>query len=395
MPPKKKATNVDDLYDIFVRLSEAYEKQGDERRSKAFQTTSEAVKNLKEITCGKDIAKFKGVGTSSVEVVNEFLETGKCARLEELEGAGKEEEEEEQVALIRGGEASLELGVFKDDDGDENYLFLYEVGDPLKRALYKDADSYFDDVIDERQCEERNNYDGYGGIDDVREDIVESFAGFERLTDDYADDWSKLHHFVRKANANDLKRKDWEGDADVNWKKPNGITRDDLRDLFLARKDEDKHTEALEQLVAEENAFLEEAETDFKKALDKYPYSEMKYSREVKGGFTDLIVLSKRHENEFFDVIDGHQVRIEHDGDHEEAWVSITYGDCCLKAERTRYDEHSDPWDYRATHVKNGEKDYSGKEWKGEKDNIFDERHEFGDYMDEIFYEYRLCNSRF
>ena len=43
---------------------------------------------------------------------------------------------------------------------------------------------------------------------------MESFAGFERLTDDYADDWSKFHHFVRKANANDLKRKDWEGDAE-------------------------------------------------------------------------------------------------------------------------------------------------------------------------------------
>ena len=75
----------------------------------------------------------------------------------------------------------------------------------------------------------------------------------------------------------------------MNWRKPNGITRDDLRDLVLAGKSEAKHTEALRQLVAEEKAFLEEAETDFKKALDKYPYSEMRYSREVKGGFTDLI----------------------------------------------------------------------------------------------------------
>ena len=36
---------------------------------------------------------------------------------------------------------------------------------------------------------------------------MESFAGFERLTDDYADDEGKFHHLVRKANANDLKRK--------------------------------------------------------------------------------------------------------------------------------------------------------------------------------------------
>ena len=94
---------------------------------------------------------------------------------------------------------------------------------------------------------------------------------------------------MRKADANDLKRKDWDGEADVNWRKPNAITRDDLRDLVLAGKSEAKHTDALELLVAEEKAFLEEAETDLKEALDKYPYSEMRYSREVKGGFTDLI----------------------------------------------------------------------------------------------------------
>ena len=86
MPPKKKATNVDDLYDIFVRLSKRTrnkETRGDLRLSKP----PPAVKNLKEITCGKDIAKFKGVYIlcGSRE---EFLETG-MRQAQELEGAGK------------------------------------------------------------------------------------------------------------------------------------------------------------------------------------------------------------------------------------------------------------------------------------------------------------------
>ena len=92
----------------------------------------------------KDYKNIKGVGKSTLELMDEFIKTGTCARLEELRGAG------EQVALVRG-EASLELGVFKDDDGDENYLFLYELGDDLKRALYKDADRYYCELIRERQ----------------------------------------------------------------------------------------------------------------------------------------------------------------------------------------------------------------------------------------------------
>ena len=160
MPPKKKAktTNVDDLYDIFVRLSEAYEKQGDERRSKAFQTTSEAMKNLKEITCGKDIAKFKGVGKSSVEVANEFLKSGKCARLEELEEAGKEERWRAVIKIMpplrlyflnsykEYGECCWELSFDEEDDEypywegikfkiDKGYRYNITVGDSRDRII--------------------------------------------------------------------------------------------------------------------------------------------------------------------------------------------------------------------------------------------------------------------
>jgi hypothetical protein len=72
--------------------------------------------------------------------------------------------------------------------------------------------------------------------------------------------------------------------------------------------------------------------------------------------------------------------------------VSITYGDCCLKAWRTRYNEHGDPWEStKLLTLKNGEEVCGGEE-----DNIFDEDYEFRDYMDDnIFYKYRLENSRF
>ena len=85
---------------------------------------------------------------------------------------------------------------------------------------------------------------------------------------------------MRKADANDLKRKDWKGEADVNWKKPNGITRDDLRDLVLAGKSEAKHTDALKQLYKEEDAFLEQAEKDLSKALEIFPYKKITFTLE-------------------------------------------------------------------------------------------------------------------
>ena len=145
LPPTKKAkTNVSDdgrtLYDflyVLTELSNLYEKQGDERRAKSFATAKENLAKCDETAVlewsgvewrrlfwSKDYKNIKGVGKSTLELMDEFIKTGTCARLEELRGAG------EQVALIRG-EASLELGVFKDDDGDEN-LSLIHISEPTR-----------------------------------------------------------------------------------------------------------------------------------------------------------------------------------------------------------------------------------------------------------------------
>ena len=82
---KAKTVTIDEIYNLFIRLSDAYDARGDVQRRGAFLLAGETIKNLKEITCGADIAKLNGCGKASVEVVDEFIKTGRCTRLEELE----------------------------------------------------------------------------------------------------------------------------------------------------------------------------------------------------------------------------------------------------------------------------------------------------------------------
>jgi len=89
---KRKRKNNDDndvsvkeIYDIFIRLSKAYDSKGDEQRKRAFLLAGESIKNLKKVTCGADIVQLKNCGKASVEVVDELITTGGCERLTELE----------------------------------------------------------------------------------------------------------------------------------------------------------------------------------------------------------------------------------------------------------------------------------------------------------------------
>jgi DNA polymerase/3'-5' exonuclease PolX len=74
----------DEIVKLFENLSEAYAEHDDEGRAASFARVADSVKCLKSITSGQDIANLHGVGQSSVDIVDEFLETGKCERLEEL-----------------------------------------------------------------------------------------------------------------------------------------------------------------------------------------------------------------------------------------------------------------------------------------------------------------------
>ena len=121
MPPKKEAkTNgrtLNDFLDVLTELSNLYDKQGDERRAKSFATAKENLAKCDETAVlewsgvewrrlfwSKDYKNIKGVGKSTLELMDEFIKTGTCARLEELRGAEEEEEEEE----LRGAEEEEE-----------------------------------------------------------------------------------------------------------------------------------------------------------------------------------------------------------------------------------------------------------------------------------------------
>ena len=73
-----------EIVELFESLSRAYAEHDDDGSAASFAKVAESIKCLKNITCGADIANLHGVGQSSVEIVDEFLETGRCERLEEL-----------------------------------------------------------------------------------------------------------------------------------------------------------------------------------------------------------------------------------------------------------------------------------------------------------------------
>jgi DNA polymerase/3'-5' exonuclease PolX len=70
--------------ELFQKLAEAYEREGDVGRSTTFARAAENVAHLKEITCGADIANVQGCGPSLVNIVDEYMETGRCERLEDM-----------------------------------------------------------------------------------------------------------------------------------------------------------------------------------------------------------------------------------------------------------------------------------------------------------------------
>ena len=264
MPPRKKQKTLRDFTLVLSTISNLYEEKGDVGRSRSFSTASTNLCAFADVTNKKldaplksseDFKDVKGVGKSTLEMLDEFIKTGTCSRLDELEGT-------KQVALIREEEKSLELGVFmrngpggdsdydEDEDElelwlehieDENELYLYENGDEYQRALYKDAEDEFEDYINDYVLHEHQKSTAEGEMnfdkDKIRHKVIESFAGFQRLTEGHEP--KHMVWFVRKPNANDLKKQDWAGgDADINWKKPTGVTRDELRDLVLAGKTE-------------------------------------------------------------------------------------------------------------------------------------------------------------
>jgi len=314
MPPRKKQKTLRDFTLVLSTISNHYEEKGDVGRSRSFSTASTNLCAFADVTNKKldaplksseDFKDVKGVGKSTLEMLDEFIKTGTCSRLDELE--------DKQVALIHEEQKSLELGVFNptspedsDYDKEMDELYLYEDGD--ERALYDDAKDHFDEYITKKQMDRYHNYDGSGGMDDVTDEIIERFAGFERLTAWYSDIPDAVH-FVRKATEADLTEYEVQGTRYEfeNWKTPTGVTREELRDLVRKGKYTKQYEEAFNQLIEEEKEFLELAKFDVRTALDVFPYEHITYRRSQ---FFDFLC-----EDTLYDLDDGSKACVNSYGD--------------------------------------------------------------------------------
>ena len=90
-----------ELVKIFDELYSLYMNLGEEFRAFAFFDIARLIEtqySKTPITCGSELLKWHGVGQSTVDIVNDFLSTGRCQRIEELRTAleALEEEEEEE-----------------------------------------------------------------------------------------------------------------------------------------------------------------------------------------------------------------------------------------------------------------------------------------------------------
>jgi len=102
----------DKLVSLFEDLAEAYVSR-DAHKSAAFDRVAESIARAPfEIKTGKDILTLKGCGQSSAEIVDEFLKTGACARLEELKLLDEDLDFYEQCDRIEQ-KRRVELDLFK------------------------------------------------------------------------------------------------------------------------------------------------------------------------------------------------------------------------------------------------------------------------------------------
>jgi len=214
-----------------------------------------------------DTKRFEnsGVGSNILDMMDEFIKTGKCEVRDELLSV-------KQVPLVS---PALSLGVFRQigkwDTGF--YLFLYETEDEDKRPLYADFSKYHGTVWN--HC-------------------LEKCHGLDRLQEEY--EHLERFEFVRKTTPDEREdAKTSAGDADIclslnrRWQSgEDGITRDELRDLVRSGKYELKYHDALEELHREEKNFLEKAEFGLQEAINCcFPYEDVTWQHDT--GF-DLLV---------------------------------------------------------------------------------------------------------
>ena len=81
---------LNDFLDVLAELSKLYKKQGDARRAKFFTTAKENLEKCDKtaiLTSSKNYKNIKGVGQIYLDLMDEHINTGECARLEKLRTA--------------------------------------------------------------------------------------------------------------------------------------------------------------------------------------------------------------------------------------------------------------------------------------------------------------------
>ena len=154
---------------LFEDLAEVYISR-DKHKSAAFDRVADSISQAPfEIKKGKDILTLKGCGQSSAEIVDEFLETGVCMRLEELRNEEVEVDFYEQCDLVEK-KRKIELELFKQPRNvydAKAFIVLGKRCPPLEkeaRKILKDMD----EVLKVYIAEQLRDYLADTNIDDAR-----------------------------------------------------------------------------------------------------------------------------------------------------------------------------------------------------------------------------------
>lgn len=144
-----------ELYKVFVELSNIYDKKGDKHRAKAYLRGAMSILNHKEkIKSGTQALALPGIGNSISEKIDEYLETGTLSIFETL---FEEKEEEEK----------------KEDEEKINILMLFKkihgVGDVMANKWYDDGYRTLKDL--EKVKMNRQQKLGYKYFDDLQKRI--------------------------------------------------------------------------------------------------------------------------------------------------------------------------------------------------------------------------------
>jgi len=145
-----------ELVSLFRELAEAYEAH-EPYKSRSFMRVAESVALTPfEIKRGEDLLKLKGCGQSSAEIVDEFMETGACARLVDLHEEMDFEEQCEHIENKRRRELEL-LKTPRTVEDAKAFIILEKGCPPLKREAKKLVKS-LDEILKVYVAEELRDY---------------------------------------------------------------------------------------------------------------------------------------------------------------------------------------------------------------------------------------------